>query len=112
MAGNIDNSGMAAAFWIMSAAWCHVSETDEFHCPIFKKSCNGWGRHRAQSCVHTAMACMMGFAAVAQSLHDQEKEVQWTSVTTLRVRQKGEAELWQLQHEDDFRKTQQITEAQ
>ena len=53
------------------------------------------------------MACMMGLAAVAQSLQDQGKEVQWTSVTTLRV---GEAELWRLQHEDDFRQTQHIPE--
>ena len=50
---------------------------------------------------------MMGFAAVAQSLQDQGKEVQWMSVTTLRV---GEAEIWRLQHEDDFRKSQHIPE--
>ena len=107
VADNIDNSGMVAALWIKTAAWCHVSDKDEFHCPICKRSCNGWGRHLAQSCVHAAMECMMGFAAVAQSLRDQEKEVQWTTVTTLRV---GEAEIWRLQHEDDFRKTQQIPE--
>ena len=106
-AGNIANKGMAAALWLRSAAWCHVSNKEEFHCPICRRSCDGWGRHLAQSCVHAAMACMMGLAAVAQSLQDQGKEVQWTSVTTLRV---GEVELWRLQHEDDFRQTQHIPE--
>ena len=68
VASKIANSGMAAAFWLRTAAWCHVSNKDEFHCPICRRSCDGWGRHLAQSCVHAAMACMMGFAAVAQSL--------------------------------------------
>ena len=56
------------------------------------------------------MAYMMGFVAIAQSLRDQEWEVQWTLLTSLRVRRKEEAELWQLQHELDFRKTHQIPE--
>ena len=107
VAGNIAISRMAAAFWLRTALWCHVFDKDEFHCSICRRSYNGWGRHLTQSCVHAAMACMMGFAAVAESLQDQGNEVQWTSVTTLRV---GEAELWRLQHEDDFRKTQQISE--
>ena len=33
VAGNIANPGMAVAFWLKSAAWCHVSDKEEFHCP-------------------------------------------------------------------------------
>ena len=70
-----------------------------------RRDASAGGQHLAQSCVDTAMACMMAFAAITQSLHDQEWEVQWTSLTTLCVSRKREAELWRLQHEDDFRKS-------